>query len=78
MAQKSLVRQPLTEQMIKAGGNLLRMLSERRFPFRAALWLYLSEAQEWTLVLAVPKARILKSAATPILPICAYGIVHKR
>jgi hypothetical protein len=43
--------------MIKAGGNLLRLLSERRFPFRAALWLYLSEAQEWTLVLAVPKAR---------------------
>ena len=57
MAQKSLVRQALTEQMIKVGGNLLRLLKERRFPLRAALWVYLSEAQEWTLVLAVPKAR---------------------
>jgi hypothetical protein len=57
MAQESLVRQPLTEQMIKVGGNLLRLLGERRFPLRAALWLYLTEAQEWTLVLAVPKAR---------------------
>jgi hypothetical protein len=33
------------------------LLSERRFPLRAALWLYLSEAEEWRLVLAVPKAR---------------------
>lgn len=57
MAQKSLVRQPLTEQMIKIGENLLRLLSERRFPLRAALWLYLCEAEEWRLVLAVPKAR---------------------
>jgi hypothetical protein len=57
MAQESLVRQPLTEKMIKVGGNLLRLLGERRFPLRAALWLYLTEAQEWTLVLAVPKAR---------------------
>lgn len=51
------MRQLLTEQMIKVGGNLLRLLGERRFPLRAALWLYLTEAQEWTLVLAVPKAR---------------------
>src|SRR5882672_6271777 len=57
MAQESLVRQPLTEQMITVGGNLLRLLGERRFPLRAALWLYLTEAREWTLVLAVPKAR---------------------
>jgi hypothetical protein len=47
----------LTEQVIKAGASLLRLLNERRFPVRAALWLYLSEAREWTLVLAVPKAR---------------------
>jgi hypothetical protein len=57
MDQKSLVRRPLTEQMIKIGENLLRLLSERRFPLRAALWLYLCEAEEWRLVLAVPKAR---------------------
>jgi hypothetical protein len=43
--------------MITIGASLLRLLSERRFPLRAALWLYLCEAEEWRLVLAVPKAR---------------------
>jgi hypothetical protein len=43
--------------MIKIGENLLRLLGERRFPLRAALWLYLCEAEDWRLVLAVPKAR---------------------
>jgi hypothetical protein len=43
--------------MIKIGESLLRLLREQRFPFRAALWLYLSEAEECRLVLAVPKAR---------------------
>ena len=47
----------LTETMIQSGKSLLRMLRKQRFPFRAALWLYLSEAEEWQLVLAVPRAR---------------------
>jgi hypothetical protein len=35
----------------------LRLLGKHGFPFRAALWLYLSEAEEWRLFLAVPKVR---------------------
>lgn len=49
----------MSEQMIQIGATLLRLLNERRFPLRAALWLYLCEAEEWRLVLAVPKARAL-------------------
>jgi len=52
------VRQPLPEEMLKAGENLLRLLDKRRFALRAALWLYLSEAEEWRLFLAVPGARV--------------------
>jgi hypothetical protein len=52
------VRQPLPEEMLKAGENLLRLLHKHRFALRAALWLYLSEAEEWRLFLAVPGARV--------------------
>ena len=47
----------MSEQMLKAGEKLLHLLGRRGFPFRAALWIYLSEAEEWRLFLAVPKAR---------------------
>jgi len=47
----------VSEEMLKAGEKLLRLLGKRSFPFRAALWIYLSDAEEWRLFLAVPKAR---------------------
>jgi len=48
----------MTEQMINAGKTLIYLLKKHRFAFRAALWLYLSEAEEWRLFLAVPGERI--------------------
>jgi hypothetical protein len=48
----------MTEQMIKAGETLILLLKKHRFAFRAALWLYLSEAEEWRLFLAVPGERV--------------------
>jgi len=45
--------------MLKSGEKLLQLLRQRRFSFRAAIWIYLSEAQEWRLFLAVPRARAL-------------------
>ena len=47
----------LFEKMLVSGETLLQILRKRQFPFRAALWIYLSEAEEWRLFLAVPKAR---------------------
>jgi hypothetical protein len=49
--------QLLTESMLNSGESLLRLLRSRRFPFRSALWIYLSEAEEWRLFLAVRGAR---------------------
>jgi len=48
----------MTEQMINAGEILIHLLRKHRFAFRAALWLYLSEAEEWRLFLAVPGERV--------------------
>jgi hypothetical protein len=36
----------LSEDRVKAGEKLLRLLEKCGFPFRAALWLYLTEAEE--------------------------------
>ncbi len=54
MAQDSVVKEPLTEAMIRAGAELTRKLDELRWPVFASLWLYLSEGNQWKLVLASP------------------------
>jgi hypothetical protein len=54
MAQDGVVKEPLTEVMIRAGAELTRKLDERGWPVIASLWLYRSEANRWRLVLASP------------------------
>src|SRR5262249_42090448 len=81
---------PLTEEMLKSGEKVLQLLRKRRFPFRAALWIYLSEAEEWRLFLAVPRARAqgpkklytrlqaILAQATDLLPLSALAIVDAK
>lgn len=52
----------LTEKMIKTGESIVQLLHEKQFPFRAALWLYMTDARRWRLYLAVPKVRAEGSA----------------
>ena len=47
----------LTEKMIKAGEDLVRVLHESRFPLQAALWVYFSELEDWRMYLAIPGVR---------------------
>ena len=54
MAQDGVVKEPLTEAMIRAGAELTRKMDERGWPVVASLWLYRSEANRWRLVLASP------------------------
>ena len=54
MAQDVVVKESLTEAMIRAGAALTRKLDERRWPVVASLWLYASEANQWRLLLASP------------------------
>ena len=47
----------LTEEMLNAGANVVRLLDKRGFLLRAALWFYLSETDEWRLFLGTPEVR---------------------
>ena len=55
MAQDGVVKEPLTEAMIRAGAELTKKLDERRWPVVASMWLYLAEGNRWRLVLASPR-----------------------
>lgn len=54
MAEDSLVKDSLTDTMIKAGADLTRKLDEVGWPVLASLWLYLPELNDWKLLLASP------------------------
>ena len=55
MAQDGVVKEPLTEAMIRAGAELTRKLDERGWPVIASLWWYRSEPNRWRLLLASPR-----------------------
>ncbi len=54
MAQNTVVKEPLTEAMVRAGAQLTRKLDELRWPVLASLWLYQSESNQWKLIIASP------------------------
>lgn len=55
MAQDSVVKEVLTDQMVKAGADLTRKLDEIKWPVLAALWLYFTDSNDWKLLLASPR-----------------------
>lgn len=55
MAQDTVVKESLTDAMIHAGAEITKKLDELRWPVLASLWLYLSEGNQWKLVLASPR-----------------------
>ena len=58
MAQDSVVKELLTERMIQAGAELTRQLDARSWPVRASLWVFISEGNQWKLLLASPRVKI--------------------
>ncbi|MDP3938051.1 MAG: hypothetical protein Q8R92_07930 [Deltaproteobacteria bacterium] len=58
MAEDTLVKNVLTEGMMKAGADLVRKLDEVEWPVFAAFWLYLPEVNTWKLVLASPRVAL--------------------
>ena len=55
MAQDSVVKEQLTDDMIRAGAELTKGLDELQWPVLASLWLYGSEGGQWRLILASPR-----------------------
>ena len=49
-----MVMEPLSQDMIKAGRELLERLEDRVLPISWAFWLYLSEPDLWRLIVASP------------------------
>jgi hypothetical protein len=50
-----LVKEALTDQMIEAGASVVQNLNGGQFLVDAAVWLYLSDANRWRLLLATPE-----------------------
>ena len=54
MAENVLVKEILTEPMIKAGEELTRILDEMKWPLTGSLWFYFTEENHWKLLLCSP------------------------
>ena len=52
MAEKAMVMEPLSREMIDAGRELTQRLDQHNMPVSTALWLYLAESELWRLVIA--------------------------
>jgi hypothetical protein len=57
MAEGMVVKEMLTNEMIKAGEQLIRLLDQAHLAVNAALWLYIPESNIWRFVVASPQAK---------------------
>lgn len=57
MVEEVVVKETLSEEMISAGVELVRMLDDVKLVANAALWIYLPEANSWRFLVASPEVR---------------------
>ena len=55
MAEETLVKEPLTREMVESGEALLKLLLEANLDLGAAFWQYTSETNQWSLVFSFPQ-----------------------
>jgi hypothetical protein len=55
VAEGTVVKEQLTGAMIDAGAELTKKLDESGLPVTAALWLFVSDLNEWRLLFASPE-----------------------
>ena len=58
MAEEILVKEALTDDMIRTGASVIEALDRQNFVVDAALWLYLADTNQWRLLLASPEVHI--------------------
>lgn len=58
MAEETLVKEALTDEMIEAGKSVVEDLDRRQFLVDAALWFYLAERNQWRLLVASPEVHL--------------------
>ncbi len=59
MAEDTVVKESLTEEMIEAGAQLTAKLDEMGLPIVAAMWLFIPDVNEWRLLFASPEVSSL-------------------
>jgi hypothetical protein len=57
MAEETVVKEILTQEMIQAGAELTRRLGEAHLEVHASLWLYMPDKNLWRLIVASPAVR---------------------
>jgi hypothetical protein len=58
MAEETLVKEALTDDMIRTGASVVEALDRQNFTVDAALWLYLVDTNQWRLLLASPEVHV--------------------
>ena len=56
MGEGTVVKEALTDDMIRNGAALVAWLDARGFPVSSAFWLYEEETNRWTLMIASPRS----------------------
>ena len=57
MAEETVVKEMLTQEMVQAGAELTRRLDEAHLEVCASLWLYMPDKNLWRLIVASPAVR---------------------
>ncbi len=71
MAEETLViKEPLTNEMIELGAQLVQKLDEMQVPIPVAMWLFDSEINAWHLILGSPQL-------ATIGPLGVYGQIRR-
>ncbi len=58
MAEELVVKDALSDRMIDEGSQLIRRLDAAKVKVTAAFWTYLSDANRWRLMIAMPMVRL--------------------
>lgn len=57
MAEETVVKEILNNEMIEAGKGLTRRLDQARLGITASLWFYITESNVWRFIIASPEVR---------------------
>lgn len=55
MAEETVVKEILNNEMIEAGEGLTRQLDQARLGISASLWFYITESNVWRFIIASPE-----------------------
>jgi hypothetical protein len=76
MAEETVVKETLTEEMKSLGASLTRRLDEVGWPIVAAIWYYESDENRWALMLASPAVKSDGGGQTAMAVVQALKALH--